>query len=61
MRTNMKPQPKRRCLMPRRRHPDLDFFFRRYDRIRREAGVCDDGTEPDCHIRTTETLPLRRH
>ncbi|MDE2376845.1 hypothetical protein [Bradyrhizobium sp.] len=28
----VKRRPKRRCRIPRRPHPDLDFFFGRYER-----------------------------
>jgi hypothetical protein len=36
----VKRQPKRRCRIPRRPHPDLDFFFGRLERT--EAEMRDD-------------------
>lgn len=33
----VKRQPKRRCRIPRRPHPDLDFFFGRLERTDREV------------------------
>ena len=36
----VKRQPKRRCRIPRRPHPDLDYFFGRLERT--EAEMRDD-------------------
>jgi hypothetical protein len=41
----VKRQPKRRCRIPRRPHPDLDYFFGRLERT--EGEMRDDpGAEP---------------
>jgi hypothetical protein len=37
----VKRQPKRRCRIPRRPHPDLDYFF---GRLERAEGEMRDGT-----------------
>ncbi len=54
----VKRQPKRRCRIPRRPHPDLDYFFGRLERA--EAEMRDDtgsGTaDPDHPLRSA-----RRH
>ena len=40
----VKRQPKRRCRLPRRPHPDLDYFFGRLERPESERGE-DTGVE----------------
>ncbi|MGY8664780.1 hypothetical protein Q3C01_20820 [Bradyrhizobium sp. UFLA05-109] len=40
----VKRQPKRRCCIPRRPHPDLDYFFDRFERTACEAND-DTGSE----------------
>jgi hypothetical protein len=40
----VKRQPKRRCRIPRRPHPDLDYFFGRFERTEGEARD-DTGSE----------------
>jgi hypothetical protein len=40
----IKCQPKRRCRIPRRPHPDLEYFFGRYERADRESND-DTGSE----------------
>ncbi|MCP3465271.1 MULTISPECIES: hypothetical protein [unclassified Bradyrhizobium] len=40
----VKRQPKRRCRIPRRPHPDLDYFFDRFERIACETS---DDTGPE--------------
>ena len=40
----VKCQPKRRCRIPRRPHPDLDYFFGRYERAACDAND-DTGSE----------------
>lgn len=40
----VKRQPKRRCRMPRRPHPNLDYFFGRFERA---DGTLDDDVGPD--------------
>lgn len=40
----IKRQPKRRCRIPRRPHPGLDYFF---GRLERSDGTLDDDAEPD--------------
>ncbi|MFK4506305.1 hypothetical protein LPJ38_30570 [Bradyrhizobium daqingense] len=40
----VKRQPKRRCRIPRRPHPNLDFFF---GRLERADGAPDDDAGPD--------------
>ena len=37
-------QPKRRCRIPRRPHPNLDYFF---GRLERSEGTLDDDSRPD--------------
>jgi hypothetical protein len=39
--TIVKRQPKRRCRIPRRPHPSLDYFFSRYERD--ACGANDNG------------------
>jgi hypothetical protein len=39
----VKRQPKRRCRIPRRPHPDLDYFFGRLERT--EGEMRDAGAE----------------
>jgi hypothetical protein len=36
----------RRCRIPRRPHPDLEFFFSRYERRRPGVNRSDDGARP---------------
>ena len=38
---------KRRCRIPRRPHPDLEFFFSRYERRRPGMNRPDEGARPD--------------
>jgi len=40
----VKRQPKRRCRIPRRPHPDLDYFFGRFERTEGETRD-DPGAE----------------
>ncbi|MCP3401132.1 hypothetical protein [Bradyrhizobium sp. CCGB20] len=40
----MKRQPKRRCRIPRRPHPDLDYFF---GQLERTEGEMRDDTGPE--------------
>jgi hypothetical protein len=40
----VKRQPKRRCRIPRRPHPNLDYFFGRLERPEGERGD-DSGSE----------------
>jgi len=40
----VKRQPKRRCRIPRRPHPNLDYFFGRLERIEGEL-IDDPGAE----------------
>ena len=40
----VKRQPKRRCRIPRRPHPDLDYFFGRFERTACETSD-DTGSE----------------
>jgi hypothetical protein len=37
--TLVKRQPKRRCRIPRRPHPDLDYFFGRLERADGDVGL----------------------
>ena len=50
----VKRQPKRRCRIPRRPHPDLAYFFGRFERT--EGEMCDearpDATDPDQPLRS---------
>jgi hypothetical protein len=49
----VKRQPKRRCRIPRRPHPDLDYFFGRLERT--EGEMRDTGaevTDPDHPLRS---------
>ncbi|MBR0754085.1 hypothetical protein JQ604_18025 [Bradyrhizobium jicamae] len=39
----VKRQPKRRCHIPKRPHPDIEFFFNKYDR-KSAVTSHDDGT-----------------
>jgi len=41
----VKRKPKRRCRIPRRPHPNLDFFFGRYERADVKAND-QTGQEP---------------
>ena len=40
----VKRQPKRRCRIPRRPHPDLEYFFGRYQHAAIEA---NDNSKPE--------------
>ncbi|MCK1660873.1 MULTISPECIES: hypothetical protein [unclassified Bradyrhizobium] len=53
----VKRQPKRRCRIPRRPHPDLDFFFGRLERTEDEMR---DDTGPEMDLDHPLRLP-RRH
>jgi hypothetical protein len=46
----VKRQPRRRCRFPRRPHPDIEFFFSRYDRSRLDIDGSDDdaGADHEC-------------
>jgi hypothetical protein len=50
----VKRQPKRRCRIPRRPHPDLDFFFGRHERADFEPNdeIRPDGADLDRQIRS---------
>jgi len=59
----LKHMPKRRCRIPRRPHPDLDFFFGRYERADLEPNdvtrseVADSkiaDLEPSAPVATTQ-------
>jgi len=52
---------KRRCRIPRRPHPDLEFFFSRYERRRPGMNRSDDGTRPH-RLETASQMRLQtRH
>jgi hypothetical protein len=53
----VKRQPKRRCRIPRRPHPDLDFFF---GRLERTEGEMRDDTGPEMDLDHPLRSP-RRH
>ncbi len=49
----VKRQPKRRCRIPRRPHPDLEYFFGRYESERCEANdnVKSEAADLDHQVR----------
>ncbi|MBR0826809.1 hypothetical protein JQ596_14760 [Bradyrhizobium manausense] len=51
-----KRRPKRRCRIPRRPHPDLDFFFGRLEHADREPG---DDLSPELVERDAFPSPCR--
>jgi len=53
----VKRQPKRRCRIPRRPHPDLDFFF---GRLECTEGEIRDDTGPETDLDHPLRSP-RRH
>ncbi|APO52029.1 hypothetical protein ACVIWV_001790 [Bradyrhizobium diazoefficiens] len=52
----VKCQPKRRCRIPRRPHPSLDYFF---GRLERADGAMDDDAELD-NSELDHSLPSQR-
>jgi hypothetical protein len=50
---------KRRRLVPRRPHPDIEFLFRRHDRISHGMARHDDGSESDCQEPGQQETPRR--
>jgi hypothetical protein len=52
----LKHMPKRRCRIPRRPHPDLDFFFGRYERADLEPNdvTGPEDLEPSAPVATTQ-------
>lgn len=54
----IKRQPKRRCRIPRRPHPNLDYFFGRLDRT---DGPLEDDADPDNSDLDHSFASQRRH
>ncbi|MCW1989745.1 hypothetical protein AAFG22_12780 [Bradyrhizobium sp. B024] len=54
----VKCQPKRRCRIPRRPHPSLDYFF---GRLERADGALDDDAELDNSERDHSFPSQRQH
>jgi len=54
----VKRQPKRRCRIPRRPHPDLEYFF---GRLERTEGESHDDTAPETADRDFPQRSPRRH
>ncbi|MDN4981712.1 hypothetical protein KUL72_14750 [Bradyrhizobium arachidis] len=54
----VKRQPKRRCRIPRRPHPNLDYFFGRLERS--EGEMCDDPGAETAELERPLRSP-RRH
>jgi hypothetical protein len=56
-------RPKRRCCIPRRPHPDLAYFFGRYERTDCERTDCErnDDAEPETADLDHPFWPPRRH
>jgi hypothetical protein len=54
----VKRQPKRRCRIPRRPHPDLDYFF---GRLERSEGETRDDTGPEMADLDHPLRSPRRH
>ena len=54
----VKLKPKRRCRIPRRPHPDLAYFFSRYERTDREL---NDDAEPETADLDQPFWSPRRH
>jgi hypothetical protein len=54
----VKRPPKRRCRIPRRPHPSLDYFFGRYER---EPCVADDDGGLEATDLAHQSRPQRRH
>lgn len=54
----MKRQPKRRCRIPRRPHPNLDYFFGRFERTEGEMHHDPRGETADLDH---PLRPPRRH
>jgi hypothetical protein len=54
----IKRQPKRRCRIPRRPHPGLDYFF---GRLERTDGTMDDNAGRDKSELDHSVASQRRH
>jgi hypothetical protein len=51
---------KRRCRIPRRPHPELEFFFRRFERSQPEMRKFEDDAtldDPDLDIQVRSSVP----
>lgn len=57
----VKRQPKRRCRIPRRPHPGLDYFFGRLERTEGTEGTLDDDAGFDTTDLDHSFPSQRRH
>jgi hypothetical protein len=57
----MKRPSRRRCRIPRRPHPDLEFFFSRFERRRPGMNRPDDGHRLDRQESASQMRLRNRH